>query len=109
MVAWERSKICCTPSATVDLETKVCLLPTVSAVMMVLFCKHMMSMRSYCQEMFPCPVWGTGGSGFGFKQDPMDVFRFASKNGYTLQREKCKNLNKLFERLQGIFQSDDFL
>lgn len=73
MAAWERSKICCTPAA-MDVETKVGLLPTISAVRMVLLYKHIVDMGNSSQQVFPCPVWGTGDSGFIFKQTSYGCF-----------------------------------
>lgn len=104
MVAWERSRGCCTPSATVDAETiRLCLPAAVLAVSMALACKQtswvwkMLSGR--CTEEAACdrssvPSGRAGGSGFVFKQDPIDVFRFASKKGYVFERGKCKGVSE---------------
>ena len=98
MVAWERSRGCCTPSATVDTETmRLCLLAAVSAVSMVLICKQTSRVRKMlpgrCIEEAACdrsPVLSgrAGGSGFVFKQDPIDVFRFASKKWVCFCKRK---------------------
>lgn len=39
--------------SSLDVETKVCLLPTISGVMMVLLCKHIMGMDSSCYKCSP--------------------------------------------------------
>lgn len=87
MVAWERSRGCCTPSATVDAETmRLCLLAAVSAVSTALVCKQtsrkMLPSRwieEAARDRSPVLSGRAGGSGFVFRQDPVDVFRFASK------------------------------
>lgn len=56
----------------------------------------MLSVR--CTEKAACdrssvPSGRAGGSGFVFKQDPIEVFRFASKKGYVFERGKCKGVS----------------
>lgn len=65
MVAWERSRGCCTPSATVDAETmRLCLLAAILAVSVALICKQTSLVRKMllgrCIEKAACdrsPIW----------------------------------------------------
>lgn len=47
-------------------------------------------MGSSCQQVFPCPIWGTGGSGFVFQQEPMMFLDLQVKMGIFCKEKTVK-------------------